>query len=139
MTETPSKRRSSTRRPKYRFRDPAVGRRATQAREAQNITMAELARRTGYAQTTIKNWEIGGFTSRDGLEAVARALSVKPADLMLDDRSDLLAPAILSILYRGREEIARVTGLPIEKIRLTFDEHDLDPKLTLSLGGKRRN
>lgn len=108
------------------------------ARGALQMSRWELARRAGYDPHTIKSWESKGIHKREQLERVAKPLFIEPADLLTDDRGETRPASVaLAILDGARHEIAEVTGLPIEKIRLTFKAHELDPSLTLSLARKR--
>lgn len=125
MTEPPSEPRQKGVRLNSWFRDPDMGSRMLAARKAQNMSRQELARRTGSVPRTILMWETNGFTSREQLKAVAKALSLMPADLLNELPKDaILAPAVLTILYAARKKLSEATGLPVAKIRLTFGEDD---------------
>lgn len=110
----------TTKRPSRRDRQPlnrVVGLRIRAYREAQGMARAELARRSGTALTAIVLAESGrtAMTIRS-LERIARALAVRPADLV--DDGEATPRAMSKTLARIHD---RLSGLDERRLRLVDD------------------
>ncbi len=93
-----------------------VGARMRVERLNQNLTRAELAKRSGVSVTTISRCEHGGNVATESLVRMMRGLNTESR---LDAAFPDTAPSPLDVVERGNTERQRATGRRASGKRLT--------------------
>lgn len=82
-----------------------------QRRKELNLTMLDVAKKTGVSEATVSRWESGDIANmrRDRIVLLANALQVPPSFIMGDDEAIAEAPIAqddrLNILYELTKEL----------------------------------
>lgn len=98
-----------------------VGARIAQERQAQHLSLRDLARRLGWSYATLANYETGRRAlSIDRLIQIAQALGCAPAALVIDEPQ---VATIVTYLHAYPEQVAAVAYF-----LTTFDEEPVLPE-----------
>ena len=105
-----------------------IGKRIKALRESQGMSKSELARRCGVTTTAVWNWEENGRVARgETLDLAAKALGVSQRYLISGEGTHILAPSsssvrtVATIIDDARNEIANITGVPLNQVRLNVE------------------
>ena len=103
-----------------------IGSRIKGLRVATGLSKSELARMAGVTPTAVWNWEENGIVPRSGAFAMAAiALGVSEAFLRTGTGNTAATPSaprtVAMIIEAARSEIAAVTGIPLNNVRLSME------------------
>jgi len=109
-------------------KDLEIGSRINWLREDNDLSKSELARKCGVTTTAVWNWEKNGIVPRfETFELLAKALGVSATflrtgvDEPAPEPTSLPTRTVAVIIDEARNEIAAITGVPINNVRLNVE------------------